>query len=360
MNKLNINQIIKDNEDKIRLFLSENLSIKNGPSEKKLLCNCPNCNGPFKVTMNLDWGNCYCHKCSSSWTFYSFFKDLNLSNEFIELIKELTNLTNYDIYSKLINSVVHTNIPKEIKTSGFHKFIKDYGLFPIKKMKIAYNYALQRTKNNKEEVSKYYADEKYIYIPIIIEGEIKSFLCRSYLNINGSQRYKNISSQVSKEYDLINIKHLMGFQDEVFSNINNNNIYIAEGYFDSYSINASFKDYVSICLFGKSMVKSIFDDIKSKISPLKNIIIVLDSAKKDKDITENIIKLGKLFSSNYPNLYVSQLNNGDPNEIYLTSGSKILKQSIEDNKINFLQYMLYNYKERKKTNLDEEIAKYCQ
>lgn len=357
MKQNSIKDIVKNNEERVKQFINESLTTKNGPTTEKILTNCPRCGGPFKVTINLDWSNCYCHKCSTSWTLYNFFKEIGSASSFIELLEELTNLSNYDIFSRIIVSNVHDVTSKQ-KESGFHKFIKDYGLFPISKLKIPYQYALSRTRNDKQEVSKYYADEKFIYIPITLDGDIKSFLCRSYINLDGSQRYKNISGSISSEYDLINIKHLMGFQDEVFSNIYSDTIYIAEGYFDSYSINAAFKDYVSICLFGKSLVNGIFEQIQNKISQHKKIVIVLDSAKKDKEIASSIIKLGKLFMKYYSNIYVSQLQSGDPNEIYTKLGKIVLKTEIRENMIPFIHFLLsypVNYKE----NIDAEIANYC-
>ena len=219
MKQNSIKDIVKNNEERVKQFINESLTTKNGPTTEKILTNCPRCGGPFKVTINLDWSNCYCHKCSTSWTLYNFFKEIGSASSFIELLEELTNLSNYDIFSRIIVSNVHDVTSKQ-KESGFHKFIKDYGLFPISKLKIPYQYALSRTRNDKQEVSKYYADEKFIYIPITLDGDIKSFLCRSYINLDGSQRYKNISGSISSEYDLINLPAYNAYIKVLIDNYN--------------------------------------------------------------------------------------------------------------------------------------------
>ena len=93
MKQNSIKDIVKNNEERVKQFINESLTTKNGPTTEKILTNCPKCGGPFKVTINLDWSNCYCHKCSTSWTLYNFFKEIGSASSFIELLEEFSKVS---------------------------------------------------------------------------------------------------------------------------------------------------------------------------------------------------------------------------------------------------------------------------
>ena len=56
-------------------------------------------------------------------------------------------------------------------------------------MPMAYEYALSRVFNNEDEIANYLVDDLYIYIPIINNDKIVSYLGRRYIELPTIPRY---------------------------------------------------------------------------------------------------------------------------------------------------------------------------
>jgi hypothetical protein len=261
---------------------------------------------------------------------------------FVELLNSLTNLSLYDIKTLLkSNSIIHKS-ETEVKNENaikVKKFIEDHGLFNIKKLKSAYNYALKRTYGNLNEVESYLADDKYIYIPINTNDDIIAYMGRRYIELDTIPRYKMHILEPNKP--------MIGFLDEVVSNFSNNILYISEGYFDSYAINYVFANYVSICTFGKSNITSSVSELVKVFPTNTQIFLTLDSPKKDKEIYSSVMNFGKKLIENFPNVFVIELDEGDPAHLLAKYGALYLKKLLIENRIPYLKYAIINSTKRK-------------
>ena len=73
---------------------------------------------------------------------------------------------------------------------------------------------------------------------------------------------------------------MIGFLDDVVSNMTSNSLYITEGYFDAYAINYTFDNYVSICTFGTSKYKTTLSKLAQNVPFDTNIFLTMDSFEK--------------------------------------------------------------------------------
>ena len=326
----------------ITQFFMSNLSNCDFISGKndRLKANCPYCDhgqNRQKLAVNLDWGNFKCFRCEESGSLSKLIKYMNIDSEFIELLNSLTNMSLYDISTILkSNSIIHKS-ESEIKNENsikVKKFITDNGLVDIKKIKLAYKYAMKRTYDNANEIESYLADDKYIYIPINTNDDIIAYMGRRYLDIDSIPRYKMNILEPDKP--------MIGFFDEVANNLSINSLYISEGYFDSYAINYAYVNYVSICTFGKSNVTSTLNSLYKTFPTNTNIYLTFDSAKKDKEIYRTIMSFGKKLLDYFNNIYVVELPDHDPAEILEKSGSFELKKLLSDKVMPYLKYRILN------------------
>ena len=132
---------------------------------------------------------------------------------------------------------------------------------------------------------------------------------------------------------------LIGFLDEVINNMSSNDLYITEGYYDSYAINYAMTNYVSICTFGKNKVKNIKRIVKY-FPENTNIYITLDSIVKDPAIINDTYKMGDELNKYFTNMYVVNLDEGDPAEILEKNGPLYLKKSLKENIIPYVKYKI--------------------
>lgn len=311
----------------------------------RLKANCPYCDygeNRQKLTINLDWGNFKCFKCEESGSLNKLLKYMHLDIEFVELLNSLTNLSLYDIRTILkSNSIIHKS-ESEIENENaikVKKFIESNGLFNIKKLKSAYNYALKRTYGNFNEVESYLADDKYIYIPISTNDDIIAYMGRRYIDLDTISRYKMNVLEPDKP--------MISFLDDVTSNFSTNSIYICEGYFDSYAINYVFANYVSICTFGKTNINNTITELVKSFPTNTQIFLTFDSPKKDKEIYSSIISFGKKLIENFPNVFVIELDEGDPADLLAKYGALELKRILLKNRIPYLKYAILNSTKRR-------------
>lgn len=334
-------KIINDNVDKIRDFIFDNIPPDNirhtsYTSREKITIKCPYCGdtrNKFKLVINLDWGNFKCFRCGESGSIIKLFKHLDIYQQFYDLISKLYNLSGFDI-STIFKSATATTYRESVDdgvSNEIKKFIKDRGLVDINKLSIAKEYALKRAYYNKEEIESYLADDKYIYVPIIIYDKIAAYMARRYINDDNIPKY--ITHIFNKKVPLI------GFLDEVASNMSANDLYITEGYYDSYAINYAMTNYVSICIFGKNKISDIKRIIKYFPADT-NIYITLDSVAKDPNIIKDNIKIGNELSNYFTNIFIVNLIEGDPAEILEKYGSLYLRNYLKQ-KQNIIPYTKY-------------------
>lgn len=334
-------KILLQNIKEIKDFLIVNIPtiIKlSASNEYKIRCSCPYCdnNSKTNLSLNLDWGNFKCFKCGESGSLLKYLKQYDLDYQYIELLSSLSSISSYDIQTLLKSNKIIRSLEENenINAKKVKEFIKENNLLPIKKLKIAKKYALNRVANYEEEIENYYADDKYIYIPLTHDDEIVSFVARLYIENDNFPRYK---------MHTINPKKIpIGFYDEVLNNFSTNSIYITEGYFDSFSINYAFSDFVSISLLGKNKIKSIEPFISNNFPNNTKIYIVLDSIKKDKKIILDNIKIGNELIKSFSNIYICSLDEDDPSDILKKYGSFYLKEQLEKKALPFIKYKLFN------------------
>lgn len=311
----------------------------------RLKANCPYCDhgeNRQKLTVNLDWGNFKCFKCEESGSLNKLLKYIHLDVEFVDLLNALTSMSLYDIKTILkSNSIIHKS-ETEIKNENaikVKKFIEMHGLLNIRKMKSAYNYALKRTYGNLNEVESYLADDKYIYIPISTNDDIIAYMGRRYIDLETIPRYNMNVIEPDKP--------MIGFLDEVASNLSSNSLYISEGYFDSYAINYAFTNYVSICTFGKGNVAGSMSELTKTFPTNTQIYLTLDSPKKDKEIYSSIMNFGKKLIENFSNVFVIELEESDPADLLSKYGAIELKNLLLKNRTPYLKYAILNSTKRK-------------
>lgn len=339
-----IASIISANYKEIGDFLLSNIpDAKLGSiSEEKIAINCPWCDDNrhrHKVLINLDYGGTFkCFRCGESGSLFKLLKEFRLNKEFNALLSSLTNISSFDLSNLTKSSFVEDVIaPIEVEDEQdkrVRQFIHDKGLLPIEALDKAYKYALSRVYNNEEEAKSYLCDEKYIYMPIIVNNKIRAFQSRLYIDDGSSPRY--VINTLDKSTQLV------AFIDDVLSNFTTNEMYITEGYFDSFAINYAMSNYVSICAFGKGKVGGICETLSENFSSNMKVYLTLDSVEKDKDIIISNIKCGKKISKYFPNLYIIELPEEDPADILKNSGPMKLKKILKDNAIPFLKYAIKN------------------
>lgn len=335
-----LNELIIKHGDDVREFVKSNIAdVKINPNPDKITINCPYCGDNrkrYKLLINIDTGFFKCFRCGESGSLLKLFNHLGIKQEFIELISSLSNITQFNL-SNLFKTAIankHANVEddtdKDSKIAA--EFINRNGLLPIKQLPNAYKYALSRTYNNKTEVESYYADDKYIYIPIVTDEKLVSYMARLYINVDNAPRY--IIHPILKNVTQI------GFYDEVISNISTNSIYITEGYFDSLAINHAMSNYVSICTFGKGKIISVIEAMHEVFPNNTKIYLTFDSPVKDKDIIKQNISFGKKIIKYFPNLYIIELPDLDPSDVLAQQGSLALRGILTDCAIPFLKYLV--------------------
>jgi DNA primase len=338
-----LDKIVLQNINEVKDFLYSNLPTEKKQSasnEYKIRVTCPYCDEnkhKLNLALNLDWGSFKCFRCGETGTLVKYLKEYNLDVQYIELLSSLSSISLYDIQTlfksnKTIRYIEENNVDDNI--IKIKEFIKENSLLPIKKLKIAKKYALERVANYEDEIENYYADDKYIYIPLTYEDKITSFVARLYIENDNLPRYKMHTIDPKK--------HTVGFYDEVLSNFSTNSIYITEGYFDSFAINYAFSDYVSISLLGKNKIKSVEPLFANNFSNNTKIYIALDSIEKDKEIINDNIKIGSLLLKIFPNIFVCSLKEGDPSEILKKYGSLYLKECLTKKSMSFIKYKVLN------------------
>ncbi len=339
MKNFNLSNIIRENLSEIKHFIINNVDIcKQTKSEMKLDCYCPYCQDPrkrLKMVINLDWANFKCYRCSESGSIIKLFKYYNIEDDFRELLSNFNGLSSFNIQQFFKSGIALSDYRPQKKDNTDKKitqFIKDKGLISINKMPKAKKYILERLYNDSNEIESYLVDDKYIYIPLIKNDQVVSFMGRLYVEDERCQKYLMFS--VLNDYPV-------GFIDDVMSNITSNSLYITEGYFDSFAINYSMANYVSICTFGKGKINNIIKDISKNFSYDTTITLAFDSIKKDKDIYNSNIKFGDKLLKHFTKVYICELPDEDDfSDILKNKGPIILKQILEGHKIPFIKYKL--------------------
>lgn len=345
-NYTKFNRIIDKNIDEVRNFILTRIPDCKSRTKYKIDTVCPFCDDGRrrkKFVINLDWQNAYCFRCGKHLSLFKYFKELNLDNDFFDLLQSLSNLSLYDLQTILKSNTakVETETEEVIDDDAelAKEFITKNGLFSIEKMNIAKKYALSRVYNNENEIESYMADDKYVYVPIVVNNTVVAYMGRLYIGSdnNNFPRYnmKTLRTDIPA----------IGFFDEVSSNISTNSIYLTEGYWDAYAINYAMSNYVSMCMFGKGKIKNVIEYISGAFSRGTNIYITLDSKNKDKKIVENILDVGDCVVQYFPNTYVVELSNEDPNDVLNNYGSLALKEDLERKITPFVRFKL---KERMK------------
>lgn len=335
-------RVISKNLNEISAFFTSKFNGCSNIATKhdRLKANCPYCDrgeNRQKLTINLDWGNFKCFRCEESGSLSKLLKYCNLDIEFIDLLNNLTSMSLYDIKTMLKSNSANSHIINESKNENVlkvKKFITDNGLVNVKKIKLAYKYALDRTNGNENEIETYLADDKYIYVPIVTNNDVMAYMGRRYIELDSIPRYNMNTLEPDKP--------IVGFLDEVESNFSVNSLYIAEGYFDSYAINYAFANYVSICTFGKTNTMLTINEMIKAFPFNTKIYLTLDSPKKDKDIVKAITTFGKKLSEHFTNVYVVELPDGDPADILKNNSSFVLRQQLTENVMPYLKYTILN------------------
>lgn len=338
-------KIINSNIDAVRDFIFSKISVEDirktsYENKYKITIRCPYCGmfdnrKKYKLVINLDWGNFKCFKCGTSGSIMKLLQHLNAADEFSSLLSSLSNITAFDLKSLIksdsVISVFSPDREKDEVVKEIEQFIKDRGLVSVDKIKEAKKYALKRTFNNKNEIESYLADDRYIYVPIIMHEKIYAYMGRRYVEDENIPRY----------YHKIFIRDepLIGFLDEVTSNVTTNDLYITEGYFDAYSINYAMTNYVAVCIFGKNK-KYTIPKLPKYFSNDTNIYLTLDSITKDPNIIEDNLVLGEELSKYFTNVYIVDLKEGDPSDIMKTKGSLYLRKVLKNNVIPFIKYKI--------------------
>ena len=333
--------ILKNNKQSIIEYLLSHIddSRLSPTKEDKIELDCPYCadskHKRYKMMINLDRSaRVKCYRCGKSVSIFALAKKLGFYNDFISFLQ---NLTAYRILD--LKNIIHANEINNIEENNANennitKFIKEHDIFPIEKLQIAYKYALSRVCGRKSEVEKYFADEKYIYIPITFDGQIISFIGRIYNDDGHSLRYKTLTVDSSQP--------VIGFFDDVIENYSINELFIAEGYFDAFAINYSMGSYVAIASMGKGKTDSLISLITNYFPISTKIYLTLDSLEKDKNIYNNNIEFGKKLSKVFESVYIVNLPEGDPADILTKYGPIYLKRCLYDNAIPLLKYTIKN------------------
>lgn len=333
MAKNSVTYFVMKNLDKVRKFFFDNLDVKSSPKPEKLSMNCPYCHSKDTkrhLVINLDWGIVKCFRCGYATSIISLLKHFNKAEEFYDLLRELTDLSLYELQGLIKKDYVRQQKTTSQITDLSSQYIKDHHLFPAETIREAVKYAAKRTRKNIEEVSTYYADLTYLYIPVFRHGSIIAFVARKYVEGFDGPRYKLI--KLTDEMPV-------AFLDEVEENISSNTVYITEGYFDAFAINSSFGEYCAIALFSKFNKYSLIQELVNALPSETNIVITLDSYNKDEQIYFAIDRLYNKLKGNFTNINMCLLGDNDPSYIFETYGPEELIRQINSYTISASAYM---------------------
>ncbi len=342
MKKTLLNRLVVDHINEVRDFYIDNLNIDNVKSPAnpyKIGIICPYCEdgrNRKKLTLNLDWGNFKCFRCGETGSLIRLLKHFNLDNEYIELLASFSNLSNFNIKALLRSNTALREMNVKTKDDTDNKvkeFIEKNGLLTINKLKSARTYALERVFNNEAEIESYLADDKYIYIPQLMNDKIVSFIGRLYNENTKAPRYS--------VHQLERNSIMIGFYDDVVTDFTNNSLYVTEGYFDAFAINYSFSCYNSICLFGKNKMKTNLKLLANSLPSNTKVHIVLDSFKKDKTIIKDSLQIGELMIQYFPYTNICELkDDNDPADMLKNNGPIYVKEKLTKSSIPFMKYKI--------------------
>ena len=345
---MNINSIVTKNIELFRKFFTDNFNVRLSSNIMKLSVNCPYCHTKdtkYHLVLNLDWGIAKCFRCGTSTSILSFLKKEGLSKEYYDLLQSVSDFSLYELQSLIKKDYVRTKKTTNENYDFSNKFIKENNLVPAEKIEEAAKYALARTRKNSNEVSTYYADNNYIYVPIFRNHKIVSFIARRYNNNAMVPRYKIIKLTQNEP---------IAFLDEIEENISSNILYITEGYFDSFAINSSFGEFCSIAILSKTGTNTFIEELKEIIPEETNIVIVLDSPNKDRDIFYSIDKLLQKLQENFQNISICLLKEEDPNYIFEKYGKTELINQLKECTINASAYIKKRLLNKKINNTEDD------
>ena len=333
---------IMKNISRVTSFFRSNLDIKPSPKSAKLRINCPYCysnssvghkDTDYHMVLNLDWGVAKCFRCGAVHPIITVMNKVGLKHKYLDLLSEISSLSLYDLQNLIRHSALVSNKEQDIRTERVDlatKFIKDNCLVPANRMTYALEYAKSRTRNNANEISLYYADESYIYVPIFKDRTIVAFIARLYNEGLSAPRYKYIK--------LYEDDNPVAFIDEVEENISSDTIYITEGYFDALAINNSFNDYCAVAIFSKANVDKVIQNFYSIIPEDTKIVITLDSIAKDSEILSSIDLLYSRLQKYFHNIFVCMLPEHDPSYVFTEEGPRELIRQIMSSTISSKDY----------------------
>lgn len=332
--------IVQRNLPKIVEFYKSKLNIKTSPKPDKLRINCPYCpidykhpNGDtdFHLVLNLDWGIGKCFHCGEAKSIFSILKHLDIYNDYIYLLKDLTDFSYYDLQTLLKKEIIVTDSSSRVSANKAFEYIKANGLELLDKNYKAREYALSRTRNNETEIASYYSDQDYLYIPITKDKNIVAFIARKYSDNSKKPRYKYIKIDEAS--------NPVGFIDEVEENLSGDTVYISEGYFDALAINSSFGDYRAIAVFSKSNISKAIDNLYAIVASDTRIVIALDSPNKDLEIFSSIDQFYKKLKNYFQNISICILPDNDLSYIFTEYGPKELIKQLKEYTISSSDYI---------------------
>ena len=333
MKRDTLNKLVMKNLAKVRNFFINEVHAKSSPKPEKLSMNCPFCervDTNHHLVINLDWGVVKCFRCGIATSIFSFLKKVGKLDDYIDFLKDISDLSTYEIQLMAKSEYIRTQKKAETIVDPSTKYIKDNHLIPAEKIREALRYAATRTRKNVDEISTYYADDKYLYIPIFRNRTVVSFIARCYIEGLGIPRYKVVN---------FTDKTPIGFLDEVEENVSSNTIYITEGYFDAFSINTSMRNHCSLALLSKSKRQDTIAELCEAFPPETHFIITLDSAEKDEEIYTAIDRLYNNLKGYFENISICLLDSGDPNSIFMEEGPSALVKKLQENVISAGEYL---------------------
>lgn len=332
MNAVSMNQLVMHNLPSVTRFFRTNFDIKPSSRAEKLSVNCPYCSTPdtkYHMVINLDWGVVKCFRCGMTAPITAFLRRDRKLYSYYRLLSELSNVPFHDIQILSRRSNIEYQKEHTDEKDQSDEFIKDRGLIPIERMRNAYNYALSRTQN-KLEVSTYYADERYIYIPVYMNDKVVAFIARCYIDASRYARYMF--------HKIVNVTPI-AFLDDVKDNNHISNIYVTEGYFDALAVNSCYNTSCAIAIFGKSDVQESINTLKKNIDQDKQLTLLLDSPRKDPLVGQAIDRLYSKLAGNFDAINICLLPEGDPSSIFESKGSAALSSAISNNTLSYAQYL---------------------
>lgn len=332
-----LKNILQKHLNEITQFITSNIYKSKIRKDGRISVNCPYCNDTKShLYINIDWGNFKCFRCDTTGSIFKIMKDYNLYDEFSSLIKSYNDkITINDVKNELKIIKKENKKNKSINLSELDKnikeFQKEYNIKLLKENKEALNYLKSRLKNiDNINIDLFLCDDNYIYIPIINNNLLLTYLGRLYKKDSKKKRY--IVHKFEENIEII------GFLDE-FLETQNNKLYICEGYFDAYSVNQCFNNNTAICVFGKYSRK-IVESLTKYLPKDFPIVLLLDSLDKDSNIKNSIDKFYNILSKYFNNISICSLPYSDCNDIFIKEGKEKLKNIIETNTISYIKYKL--------------------